>query len=716
MNTFGLVIILPRSFRGGSPSLQNPFSNLARVCQAKPDRKKRCSAWTDRLSYRLNFVTGWIARKNPLLASALGAALVVFGGLLLWGTSLGEPWTNASYDYLFRFGSRAITNQVTLILMDNGAFEKLGQTRGQPWSRALHARLLNRLADDGCALVVFDSFFREPRDAAEDQALTAAMRRLPRIVLMAKQTELAHPALAGAEPIRPAPEFLDACGTHWGVAWLNPDLDRVVRQQWPFPSPGPYPSLSWAAAELAGKKLSSQPQERWLRYYGPHGSWRRLSYQFALAQPTNYFRNQIVFIGNWPETSLPNDEADKFCTAYTRWTGEASGGVEILLASFLNLVNGESLLRPAWWMELALFSAAGMLLGGGLCRLPLRRSLPLAAGLVVLLALAAILLSYFTNYWMPWLILVGGQVPCAVGWALVVNLRRAPQPAPRGALDLVPVAPGYELVHPPFAEGAYGKVWLARTKAGDWRALKAVYQARFNNDPAPFEREFSGVKKFQPLSDRHPGLLRIDFVSEPKDGYFYYVMELGDSMEPGWESNPSTYKPRDLVKERELLYKRRLPIKECFRIGIALSEALEFLHRQGMTHRDIKPPNIIFVHGQPKLADPGLVTELRPEEAERTLVGTEGFMPPRPERPGTVAADIYALGMVLYVLSTGRGAMLFPEMATTLVSAQPETPDFLALNSVILKACQPLPEDRYASAREFGAALEAAWSTIEQPN
>jgi len=70
----------------------------------------------------------------------------------------------------------------------------------------------------------------------------------------------------------------------------------------------------------------------------------------------------------------------------------------------------------------------------------------------------------------------------------------------------------------------------------------------------------------------------------------------------------------------------------------------------------------------------------------------------------------------LYVLSTGRGAMLFPEMATTLVSAQPETPDFLALNSVILKACQPLPEDRYASAREFGAALEAAWSTIEQPN
>jgi serine/threonine protein kinase len=125
-----------------------------------------------------------------------------------------------------------------------------------------------------------------------------------------------------------------------------------------------------------------------------------------------------------------------------------------------------------------------------------------------------------------------------------------------------------------------------------------------------------------------------------------------------------------------------------------------------MTHRDIKPQNIIFVNGQPKLADLGLITGLRAPGHQGTLVGTPGFMPPSPERPGTVAADIYSLGMVLYVVCTGRAAALFPEVATTLVSTE-EPPEFLPLNSVILKACAPLPEERYASAAEMRVALAA---------
>jgi len=298
-------------------------------------------------------------------------------------------------------------------------------------------------------------------------------------------------------------------------------------------------------------------------------------------------------------------------------------------------------------------------------------------------------------------------VPCALGWTLITGIRRTPQSTGIAAMVPVPKTPGYQLIHPPFGEGAYGKVWLARTKTGAWRAVKVIYLAKFENHPAPYEREFNGVKKYQPISDQHPGLLRVDFVSEKQPGYFYYAMELGDSLEPGWENNPAAYQPRDLVSDRAKLPKRRLPVAACFRVGIALCEALDFLHRQGMTHRDIKPQNIIFVNGQPKLADLGLITDIRPVNEERTLVGTPGYMPPSPERPGTVAADLYALGMVLYVLSTGRPAALFPEVATTLVSTE-EPPDFLPLNNVILKACQPAPADRYASAGEMRAALEAA--------
>jgi len=55
-----------------------------------------------------------------------------------------------------------------------------------------------------------------------------------------------------------------------------------------------------------------------------------------------------------------------------------------------------------------------------------------------------------------------------------------------------------------------------------------VYLANFDQNTDPYEREFSGIKKYQPVSDKHPGLLRVEFVSEKQAGYFYYVMELGD--------------------------------------------------------------------------------------------------------------------------------------------------------------------------------------------
>jgi serine/threonine protein kinase len=131
-----------------------------------------------------------------------------------------------------------------------------------------------------------------------------------------------------------------------------------------------------------------------------------------------------------------------------------------------------------------------------------------------------------------------------------------------------------------------------------------------------------------------------------------------------------------------------------------------------LTHRDIKPQNIIFVNGEPKLADLGLIAEIRPPEQKRTFVGTPGYMPPPPELPGTPQADIYALGIVLYVLSTGRGTAFFPEVSTTL-AGDAESVGFFALNTIILKACQPDPAQRYASALEMHRALQQAQKALE---
>jgi serine/threonine protein kinase len=357
------------------------------------------------------------------------------------------------------------------------------------------------------------------------------------------------------------------------------------------------------------------------------------------------------------------------------------------------------------------------LVGAGLCRFNRLPAFGLAAGLAVVVFLSGVSLSYFTNFWFPWLIVVGGQIPCALAVALVPAKIVARQRVPSIATTLPsktvlarpsaasPETPDYELFDPPFGEGGFGKVWLARNAIGQWQALKAVYQAKFGSDPGPYEAEFKGIKRFKPVSEKHPGLLRIDFVSRMKpEGYFYYVMELGDAQTPGWQENPSAYKPRDLSSVRTQAEGGRLLVPFCVRVAVVLAEGLDYLHKQGLTHRDIKPSNVIFVNDRPKLADVGLVTEIRTSGQASAFAGTAGYMPPSPEPPGTVAADIYALGMLLYVISTGRAPAFFPELSTALMEESGRA-DFLRLNAIILKACQPDRAARYKSAAEMAAAL-----------
>src|SRR6185437_2406347 len=117
--------------------------------------------------------------------------------------------------------------------------------------------------------------------------------------------------------------------------------------------------------------------------------------------------------------------------------------------------------------------------------------------------------------------------------------------------------------------------------------------------------------------------------------------------------------PKTLGKEISL--HKKLSLQECLELGMALSQALAELHKRGLVHRDVKPSNIIFVNGVPKLADIGLVAGV---DETRSYVGTEGFIPP--EGPGTPQADVFSLGKVLYEASTGKDRQDFPELPTLL--------------------------------------------------
>src|SRR3989442_388219 len=91
----------------------------------------------------------------------------------------------------------------------------------------------------------------------------------------------------------------------------------------------------------------------------------------------------------------------------------------------------------------------------------------------------------------------------------------------------VPSIPDYEWLRS-IGHGAYGVVWLARNVTGSFVALKVVSRAAFDHE-RPFEREFEGIKRFEPISRSDPSQLAILHVGRG-DGFFYYVMELADSV------------------------------------------------------------------------------------------------------------------------------------------------------------------------------------------
>ncbi len=238
--------------------------------------------------------------------------------------------------------------------------------------------------------------------------------------------------------------------------------------------------------------------------------------------------------------------------------------------------------------------------------------------------------------------------------------------------------------------GSYGSVWLARTATGIFRAVKVVWRDRFE-DAEPYEREFRGLREFERVSlseSRQLALLHVG--RRDAEGFFYYAMELADDVARGRDIEPATYRPLTL---RELGRKTALPAKRVVELAVEMARGLAVLHDRQLVHRDIKPSNVILVEGAPKLADIGLVAS---STMALTFVGTEGFV--APEGPGTPAADVYAMGKVLYELATGLDRQRFPELPGGFAERADRT-SFLELNAVILRACEPDLKRRQPDAR-----------------
>ncbi|MEO8687377.1 MAG: protein kinase [Solirubrobacteraceae bacterium] len=168
------------------------------------------------------------------------------------------------------------------------------------------------------------------------------------------------------------------------------------------------------------------------------------------------------------------------------------------------------------------------------------------------------------------------------------------------------------------------------------------------------------------------------------------------------------------------------PPDEAVSILVQACRGLDYAHRNGVVHRDVKPGNLLRSHeGVVKLADFGIAKAAEDSEITKagSVLGTAAYLSPeqaRGEKAGP-PADLYALGVVSYQLLTGRlpyEAASLTDLARLQEASPPGSPSDVnpdvprALGEAVMRALHPLPEGHYEGALEMADALSAGLEGI----
>ena len=259
-----------------------------------------------------------------------------------------------------------------------------------------------------------------------------------------------------------------------------------------------------------------------------------------------------------------------------------------------------------------------------------------------------------------------------------------------------PEVPDFELIRP-IGQGGFGQVWLATNQTtGHLRAVKVIPLRRSaGTDPAG--REIMSITRLEAnLRRRHANLLHIHHVGKT-DEHLFYVMSAADDASGRPASSDPSYRPATLESR---LAGGPLEPEECLRCARQLLRGLASLHTAGMVHRDVKPSNCLFVDGELKLADFGLLTEAHPQVSR---MGTQKYMPP--DGRMDTRADVYAAGLVIYEMISGLPAESFPRLGER-AGQVAANPILCSLTRLALGACQPDPQQRSADARQMLVELD----------
>lgn len=211
----------------------------------------------------------------------------------------------------------------------------------------------------------------------------------------------------------------------------------------------------------------------------------------------------------------------------------------------------------------------------------------------------------------------------------------------------------------------------------------------------------------------HPSIVRVFDAGDPSTG------------------DPSSDEPPYIVMElisgtllKQIIAQGPVPVEDAVRYVDGILEALEYSHRAGVVHRDIKPGNVMVTEkGQVKVMDFGIaraVSDSSSTVAETTqIIGTAAYFSPEQAKgePVDARADLYSTGVVLYELLTGRQpfrgespvAVAYQHVSETPVPPTEVNEDAPgALDPIVLRALAKDPYQRYPDAAHFRQALDSA--------
>jgi eukaryotic-like serine/threonine-protein kinase len=274
---------------------------------------------------------------------------------------------------------------------------------------------------------------------------------------------------------------------------------------------------------------------------------------------------------------------------------------------------------------------------------------------------------------------------------------------------------GHYTVMEPLGKGGMGEVFLAEDTRLHRRIALKILPQLFATDPdyrERFQREAQAIAALN-----HPGIVTIHSVEE-HDGRLLLTMELVDG-----------------APLSELIPKGGLPLQKVLRIGIEVADAMAAAQQRGITHRDLKPGNIMVTSsGRAKVLDFGLAkvhdaTVAAASEdmtrmstrgditTEGKIVGTVAYMSPEQAEGRSVdpRSDIFSLGVVLHEMATGERpfkgetnvailSAILKDTPTPITDTNPALPADLA--RIVRRCLAKDPERRYQTAADLRNELE----------